>query len=75
MWQESLRAMNATLDETIVLTERLLQLSAVKGREQGDRQFSPVDLVQVVQNCCFSRLAQARSKGSIWVMTVWSSRS
>ncbi|MGT2565922.1 sensor histidine kinase [Enterobacter kobei] len=63
LWQESLRAMNATLDETIVLTERLLQLSAVKGREQGDRQFSPVDLVQVVQNCCFSRLAQARSKG------------
>lgn len=30
LWQESLRAMNATLDDTIVLTERLLQLSAVK---------------------------------------------
>lgn len=62
LWQESLRAMNATLDNTIVLTERLLQLSAVKGKEQGERQFTPVDLVQVVQNCCFSRLAQARSK-------------
>ncbi|MEG5465732.1 sensor histidine kinase [Enterobacter chuandaensis] len=62
LWQESLRAMNATLDDTIVLTERLLQLSTVKGKEQGDRQFAPVDLVQVVQNCCFSRLAQARSK-------------
>ncbi|WP_217479070.1 sensor histidine kinase [Enterobacter chuandaensis] len=62
LWQESLRAMNATLDDTIVLTERLLQLSAVKGKEQGDRQFAPVDLLQVVQNCCFSRLAQARSK-------------
>ncbi|MGU3485772.1 sensor histidine kinase [Enterobacter bugandensis] len=62
LWQESLRAMNATLDDTIVLTERLLQLSAVKGKEQGDRHFTPVDLVQVVQNCCFSRLAQARSK-------------
>lgn len=63
LWQESLRAMNVTLDNTIVLTERLLQLSAVKRKEQGERQFAPVDLVQVVQNCCFSRLAQARSKG------------
>lgn len=62
LWQESLRAMNVTLDNTIVLTERLLQLSAVKRKEQGKRQFTPVDLVQVVQNCCFSRLAQARSK-------------
>lgn len=62
LWQESLRAMNATLDDTIVLTERLLQLSAVKRKEQGEGQFAPVDLVQVVQNCCFSRLAQARSK-------------
>ncbi|CAH5668250.1 Sensor protein QseC [Enterobacter cloacae] len=62
LWQESLRAMNVTLDNTIVLTERLLQLSAVKRKEQGERQFTPVDLVQVVQNCCFSRLAQARSK-------------
>lgn len=62
LWQESLRAMNVTLDNTIVLTERLLQLSAVKRKEQGERQFIPVDLVQVVQNCCFSRLAQARGK-------------
>lgn len=62
LWQESLRAMNVTLDNTIVLTERLLQLSAVKRKEQGERQFTPVDLVHVVQNCCFSRLAQARSK-------------
>ena len=54
--------MNVTLDNTIVLTERLLQLSVVKRKEQGERQFAPVDLVQVVQNCCFSRLAQARSK-------------
>ncbi|BBS38044.1 sensor histidine kinase [Enterobacter sp. LM3] len=62
LWQESLRAMNVTLDNTILLTERLLQLSAVKCKEQGERQFAPVDLVQVVQHCCFSRLAQARSK-------------
>lgn len=62
LWQESLRAINVTLDDTILLTERLLQLSTVKRKEQGERQFAPVDLVQVVQNCCFSRLAQARSK-------------
>ena len=62
LWQESLRAMNVTLDNTIVLTERLLQLSTVRRKEQGDRQFAPVDLVEVVQNCCFSRLTQARSK-------------
>ena len=62
LWQESLRAMNVTLDNTIALTERLLQLSAVKRKEQEERQFAPVDLVQVVQSCCFSRLAQARSK-------------
>ncbi len=55
--------MNVTLDNTILLTERLLQLSAVKRKEQGERQFAPVDLVQIVQNCCFSRLTQARSKG------------
>jgi two-component system sensor histidine kinase TctE len=63
LWQESLRAMNVTLDNTIALTERLLQLSAVKRKEQEERQFAPVDLVLVVQSCCFSRLAQARSKG------------
>ena len=64
LWQESLRAMNVTLDNTIVLTERLLQLSAVKRKEQGERQFAPVDLVQVVQNCCFSPgHGSARSKG------------
>lgn len=62
LWQESLRAMNVTLDNTIMLTERLLQLSAVKQKEQGERQFASVDLVQIVQSSCFSRLAQARSK-------------
>ena len=53
--------MNVTLDNTIVLTERLLQLSGEAQRAEG----SPVcagGLVEVVQNCCFSRLTQARSK-------------
>jgi two-component system sensor histidine kinase TctE len=61
-WLESLQAMSVTLDNTILLTDRLLQLSAVKGKEQGSRQFSAVDLQHIVQQSCFSRLAQARSK-------------
>lgn len=61
-WRESLRAMSVTLDTTSQLTERLLQLAAVKGREQGERNFTPVNLLEVVQQSCFSRLAQARSK-------------
>lgn len=61
-WRESLQAMSVTLDNTILLTERLLQLSAVKGKEQGARLFAPVDLHDIVQQSCFSRLAQARSK-------------
>ncbi|XTZ39666.1 sensor histidine kinase [Salmonella enterica] len=63
IWHESLRAMNTTLDNTVLLTERLLQLSAVKRREQSERQFATVDLHEVVLNSCFSRLGQARSKG------------
>ena len=61
-WRESLRAMSVTLDTTSQLTERLLQLAAVKGREQGERNFTPGNLLEVVQQSCFSRLAQARSK-------------
>ena len=62
-WYESLQAMSSTLDNTIQLTERLLQLSAVKRKEQGERHFSPVNLYEVVQSSCFTRLAQVRSKG------------
>lgn len=61
-WRESLQGMSVTLDNTILLTERLLQLATVKRKEQGDRQFSPVDLHAIVQESCFTRLAQARSK-------------
>lgn len=62
-WYESLQAMSATLDNTVQLTERLMQLSAVKRQEQGERQFLPVNLFDVVQKSCFTRLGQARSKG------------
>lgn len=61
-WRESLQAMETTLNGTIDLTERLLQLSGIKHQGQGERHFSPVDLFDIVQNGCFSRLAQARSK-------------
>ncbi|VFS44384.1 sensor protein qseC [Enterobacter cancerogenus] len=55
--------MNVTLDNTIVLTERLLQLSVGEAKRAGGTAVCPrSSLVQVVQNCCFSRLAQARSK-------------
>ena len=69
--------MSVTLDNTIQLTERLLQLSAVKRKEQGEKHFSPVNLYEVVQSSCFTRLAQARSKaidlgyegeqGAVWI--------
>lgn len=62
VWRESLQGMRVTLDNTISLTERLLQLSMVKRKEQGDRQFSEVDVQEIVFHSCFSRLAQARSK-------------
>ena len=62
LWRESLQAMRATLDDTILLTERLLQLATVKRREQGEQAFVAVDLQEVVHHSCFSRIVQARSK-------------
>lgn len=61
-WRESLQGIRATLDNTIFLTGRLLQLSRVKQKEQGERRFLPLDLYPIVQDSCFTCLAQARSK-------------
>ncbi|MEH4564843.1 sensor histidine kinase N-terminal domain-containing protein [Klebsiella oxytoca] len=61
LWRESLEAMSGTLDSTILLTERLLQLATIKRKEQGEHAFPPVDLYEIVHNSCFSRLQQARS--------------
>lgn len=62
-WRESLLAMQSTLDNTIHLTEQLLQLSRLSRLDQPDGQaLEPVDLVKIAQACCFSSLAQARSK-------------
>lgn len=59
LWRESLQAMRATLDDTVLLTERLLQLATVKQREQA---FAVINLPEIVRNSCFSRIAQAWSK-------------
>ena len=61
-WRESLQAMGATLDNTVQLTERLLQLSGVRHQERAGDHFEHLDLVSLVQNCCFASLARARSK-------------
>lgn len=63
LWRESLVAMQSTLDNTIHLTEQLLQLSRLSRLDQTEGQaMELVDLVKIAQACCFSSLAQARSK-------------
>lgn len=63
LWRESLLAISSTLDNTIVLTERLLQLSRLTRADKSAGQtLEPVNLVEVAQASCFSRLSQARSK-------------
>ncbi|CNH18961.1 signal transduction histidine-protein kinase BaeS [Yersinia aldovae] len=58
-WRESLLAMRETLDHTISLTDRLLQLSRMKVHE---RRLQPVNLAPLLRDACFAHLAQARSK-------------
>jgi two-component system sensor histidine kinase TctE len=62
VWRQSLEAMSGTLDGTVQLTERLLQLASLKRREPGSQAFTRIDLVALAQACCFSRLTQARSR-------------
>lgn len=61
-WRESLSAISRTLDHTVALTERLLLLAQLKGKEQGERQFVAVDIAALARECCFSRFAEARGK-------------
>ncbi|MCT8343339.1 MULTISPECIES: sensor histidine kinase [Photorhabdus] len=62
-WKESLQAIDSTLDNTISLTDRLLQLSRLKAHEkEAVRDYRPVNLVELLQQACFSRLQQAESK-------------
>lgn len=62
--QQSLEAIDKTLDSTITLTDRLLQLSRLKAHEkEAITQYRAVNLVEIVHQTCFTRLTQAESQG------------
>ncbi|MBO2887356.1 sensor histidine kinase N-terminal domain-containing protein [Providencia rettgeri] len=61
--QQSLQAINKTLDNTIILTDRLLQLSRLKAHEKESiTQYRAINLVEIVHQACFTRLSQAESQ-------------
>nr|WP_310615620.1 sensor histidine kinase N-terminal domain-containing protein [Pantoea cypripedii] len=61
-WHESLQGMRHTLDDTVHLTDRLLQLAQIKARHGEDKPLERVDLAAIVQQACFSGYAAARHK-------------
>jgi len=61
-WQESLHGMRHTLDETILLTDRLLQLARIKARHGEDKPMMRVDLAVIVREACLSRYTAARTR-------------
>ncbi|WP_226093327.1 sensor histidine kinase [Dickeya oryzae] len=61
-WRDSLTGMSATLDDTIQLTDRLLQLSRLRAQDSKEHIWQTVDLADLVRDACFSRLPQARSR-------------
>ncbi|MGK3141444.1 sensor histidine kinase [Pantoea sp. C2G6] len=61
-WQESLHGMRHTLDETILLTDRLLQLARIKARHGEDKPMARVDLAAIVREACLSRYTAARTR-------------
>ncbi|QDY42554.1 sensor histidine kinase [Candidatus Pantoea soli] len=61
-WRESLQGMRHTLDDTVQLTDRLLQLAQIKARHGEDKPFSRVNLSAIVQQACFSGYPAARHK-------------
>lgn len=61
--QQSLQAIDKTLDSTIILTDRLLQLSRLKAHEkEAITQYRAVNLVEIVHQACFTRLTHAESQ-------------
>ncbi len=54
--------MRYTLDDTILLTDLLLQLARIKARHGEDKPMVKVDLATVVREACLSRYAAARAK-------------
>lgn len=61
-WRESLQGMRHTLDDTVLLTDRLLQLAQIKARHGEDKPFTCVNLSAIVQQACFSGYPAARHK-------------
>lgn len=61
-WRESLQGMRHTLNDTVELTDRLLQLAQIKARHGEDKPFTRVDLSQIVQQACLSGYTAARYK-------------
>ncbi|BET97533.1 sensor histidine kinase [Xenorhabdus taiwanensis] len=58
-----LTAIDNSLDSMILLTDRLLQLSQLKVHEkEAIQNYQPVNIVELLQQVCFSRLQQAESK-------------
>ncbi|MDC9604557.1 sensor histidine kinase [Xenorhabdus griffiniae] len=58
-----LTAIDKSLDNMIVLTDRLLQLSQLRVHEkEAIQNYQPVNIVALLQQVCFSRLQQAESK-------------
>ncbi|MDC9612462.1 sensor histidine kinase [Xenorhabdus khoisanae] len=58
-----LAAIDNSLDNMILLTDRLLQLSQLKVHEkEAIQNYQPVNIVELLQQACFSRLQQAESK-------------
>jgi len=62
IWHESLQGMRTTLDDTILLTDRLLQLSRIKGRPGDENSLQRVDLAERLREACLTRYRQARNK-------------
>ncbi|AYA39781.1 sensor histidine kinase N-terminal domain-containing protein [Xenorhabdus nematophila] len=61
--EKILAAINKSLDNMIALTDRLLQLSQLKVHEkEAIQNYQPVNIVELLQQACFSRLHQADSK-------------
>ena len=66
LWRESLEAMSGTLDSTILLTERLLQLATIKRKEQGEPAFPPVSrsaCIVTERRCCWT--SKTAGRGSV----------
>ncbi len=61
-WRESLQGMRHTLDDTVQLTDRLLQLALIKARHGEAKPMERVNLGAIVQQTCFSVYAAARLK-------------